>query len=113
MIAGLLPFYFAWTLVACVALCSEHARESHEPRAGGAAVAVNGLDESDCCPILGTPASLLPERSTLISRASGDCNGLPVDSEHARNRAHGSFVSALASTSYHSPPFERSCVLRV
>jgi hypothetical protein len=77
-LAVLLPACFVWLFVACVVMCSEHAARTHEPHVAGPPAETECLDESWCCPMTGTPASLQPERSPSIPRVTGDHHALSL-----------------------------------
>jgi hypothetical protein len=71
------------------------------------------MDESDCCPLIGNPASLLPERLSSIKQIIGDHQELPVPATQLLSEVSLDYSRSKMPYPSYSPPLERLCILRI
>lgn len=110
IVAALLPCCFLWAFVACVSLCTEHAKETENDRLTVLCLGMDEAPASDSCPIVEAPKTTLRERLPLLT---DDALALtPSGFAHASVNVGVRLLEsdALSST---DPPFERLRVLRI
>ena len=94
-------------------ICSDHGSQNDNTHVTVSTAQINGVDESDCCPIVGTPASLLPERPLLSVQATGDYQGLASASTQLWDEVPIYYGRAEIPSKSSGPPLERLCILRI
>src|ERR1044071_6122005 len=113
LLATALPLSFVWAFAACVTLCSENRVVDRAAHAIGPMAEMYGCDEADCCPITGTPVSLLPERFSPRGQVSSSQPVLPpMSAQLPRDLVYTDTYTRIPAQSS-GPPSTRLRVLRI
>jgi hypothetical protein len=108
-----LALSFIWIGIACVSLCSLHRAEKQKPHRALTNLQIECADETDCCPILTTPISSLPERPLIAPHISSNHHDIFIVPAYLTSCPAGNAVYTSGGPSASDPPFERLCALRI
>ncbi len=106
----MLPVCLLWAFVACVSLCLAQDEDAEEHVA--ISQGIDAAHESGCCPVIEATTSLLPERSSFVSRADIALPTIHALSARTENDALCGITESAIPPSTASP-FQRLRVLRI
>jgi hypothetical protein len=112
-LAALLPVCLAWTVAACVMLCTAHASEVQREHGACTAGATEFSQEDACCPVTASQMSALPDRRSPVPKVGGDHPAPCALAIEPPRRVRPARAQTFRRPCFSDPPLERCPALRI